>query len=202
MRGVRLLGKDGVEKLKMKERIRSVPTLGVKPALRRCGLCGKTGRLTKTECCGRWICDDESEYVLFSFARNSCHRNHRSYTLCGFHHANEHRDGWKECSVCRKEFETEMYVYYGTNEHNFEVLENPPDFAPTRCTKCNAVINLGNDGYSLFRGEYSCSSCSDENLQGLLKGTGSEPNSALQRSVPRVTSLADRRKGRATRPRR
>lgn len=34
-----------------------------KPAPRggkpRCGLCGKTKNLTKTECCGNWICDDE-----------------------------------------------------------------------------------------------------------------------------------------------
>jgi hypothetical protein len=40
----------------------------------RCGLCGKTKKLTKTECCGEWICDDEDKYVLFSYARNSCYR--------------------------------------------------------------------------------------------------------------------------------
>ena len=28
----------------------------------RCGLCGKRGNLTKTECCGQWICDDEDNY--------------------------------------------------------------------------------------------------------------------------------------------
>lgn len=38
----------------------------------RCGLCGKTTNLTKTECCGTWICDDEHKYVMFSYARNSC----------------------------------------------------------------------------------------------------------------------------------
>ncbi len=31
----------------------------------------------------------------------------------------------------RESFETEMYVYYGTNEYNFEVLENPPEYEPT-----------------------------------------------------------------------
>ena len=36
----------------------------------RCGLCGKSGKLIKTECCGQWICDDEDKYVLFSYARN------------------------------------------------------------------------------------------------------------------------------------
>lgn len=33
---------------------------------KQCGLCGSTKNLTKTECCGNWICDDEDEYVLFS----------------------------------------------------------------------------------------------------------------------------------------
>ncbi len=46
----------------------------------RCGLCGKTKNLTKTECCGQWICDDEHKYVLFSYAQNSCFRNHHRYT--------------------------------------------------------------------------------------------------------------------------
>lgn len=47
----------------------------------RCGLCGKKGELIKTECCGQWICDDEVDYVPFSYDRNSCSRNHRCYTL-------------------------------------------------------------------------------------------------------------------------
>lgn len=92
----------------------------------RCGLCGKTKNLTKTECCDNWICDDEHKYVMFSYARNSCSRNHRRYTLCGFHNAEGHPGNWKECPKCREQIETEMYVYYGTNEYNFETLPNPP----------------------------------------------------------------------------
>jgi hypothetical protein len=38
----------------------------------RCGVCGKTGKLKKSSCCGQWICDDEDKYVIFSYARNSC----------------------------------------------------------------------------------------------------------------------------------
>jgi hypothetical protein len=38
-----------------------------KPDAPRCGLCGKRGRLVRTECCGQWICDDEDSYVLFSY---------------------------------------------------------------------------------------------------------------------------------------
>jgi hypothetical protein len=97
----------------------------------RCGLCGATKNLTKTECCSQWICDDEHKYQLFSFARNSCHRNHRRFTLCGFHHAEEHPGRWQDCPKCRDQIETEMYVYYGTNEYNFEVLQNPPEYEPT-----------------------------------------------------------------------
>jgi len=66
---------------------------------RRCGLCGKTGRLTRTECCGKWICDDADEYVMFSYARNSCYRNHDRFTLCGYHHTEGHAGDWKECAV-------------------------------------------------------------------------------------------------------
>jgi len=126
----------------------------------RCGLCGKTKNLTKTECCGNWICDDEHNYVLFSYARNSCCRNHDRYTLCSHHFNEGHSGDWKTCKKCRNDFETEMYVYYGTNEYNFEKLENPPKFKPTRCAKCQKIINLGSDGYSMHMGKYYCMECS------------------------------------------
>ena len=69
----------------------------------RCGLCGSTTNLTKTECCGQWICDDEGRYVPFSYARNSCYRNHRRYTLCGYHHAEGHPGHWKDCLQCKED---------------------------------------------------------------------------------------------------
>jgi len=127
----------------------------------KCGLCGKTKNLTKTECCGQWICDDEHKYKLFSYARNSCSRNHRRYTLCSHHYEEEHSGVWQTCQKCREDFETEMYVYYGTNEYNFEKLENPPKYKPTRCAKCKKVISLGEDGYSIKGGQYFCMECSD-----------------------------------------
>jgi len=135
---------------------------GRRPGLpaRRCGLCGKTRKLTRTECCHQWICDDEDSYVLFSYARNSCSRNHRRFTLCGSHFAEEHAGDWRECARCRNAFETEMYVYYGTNEYNFAKLENPPSFEPTRCKKCHAVIRLPDGGYTMTRGSYVCGRCS------------------------------------------
>ena len=130
----------------------------------RCGLCGKTTKLTKTECCGQWICDDEDQYILFSYARNSCYRNHRRYTLCGYHHSEGHSGNWKTCPDCRNEIETEMYVYYGTNEYNFEKLEDPPEYEPTLCSKCNEVIVLSEGGYSMKGGEYYCAKCTNIDL--------------------------------------
>ena len=126
----------------------------------RCGLCGKTRNLTKTECCGQWNCDDEGKYVAFSYARTSCSRNHRRLTLCGFHHSEEHSGAWTDCSICRKAFETELYVYYGTNEFNFTKLENPPSYEPTKCGGCRRIILLGEGGYSLHKGKYWCDNCS------------------------------------------
>ena len=129
----------------------------------RCGLCGKTKNLTKTECCGNWICDDEHNYVMFSFARNSCSRNHDRYTLCSYHFNEGHPGDWKTCKKCRDDFETEIYVYYGTNEYNFEKLENPPTFKPKRCAKCGKILDLGEGGYSIKAGKYYCMDCSGIN---------------------------------------
>jgi len=131
-----------------------------------CGLCGNTKNLTKTECCGNWICDDEQDYVMFSYARNSCYRNHWRYTLCGFHHTEGHEGRWQDCAECRDSFETEMYVYYGTNEYNFEKLPNPPAFEPTHCHQCGRVISLGEDGYSMAGGDYFCDRCTAERMGG------------------------------------
>lgn len=127
----------------------------------RCGLCGKTRKLTKTECCGQWICDDEDKYVLFSYANNSCSRNHRRYTLCSFHYNEEHSGRWQDCKQCRKSIEPEMYVWFGTNEYNFEKLTNPPAYKPTKCAKCKKVISLSEDGYLIKNGKYICEGCSD-----------------------------------------
>ena len=127
---------------------------------RRCGLCCSTTKeLTRTPCCGNWICDDEHEYVLFSFARNSCHRNHDRYTLCSSHYNNGHSGRWQDCKKCRTDFETEMYVWYSTNEYNFEKLENPPKFKPTHCIDCGRVINLGTDGFLYSAEGYRCDRC-------------------------------------------
>lgn len=49
-----------------------------------------------------------------------------------------------------------MYVHAGTNEYNFEKLDNPPDYEPTHCCKCGVVIVLSEGGYSQRGDEYWC----------------------------------------------
>jgi hypothetical protein len=102
---------------------------------------------------------------MFSYARNSCSRNHRRYTLCGYHHVAGHAGDWRECAECRDNFETEIYVYYGTNEYNFVKLENAPAFEPTLCSTCGERLNLGEGGYA-WRGEgkYACMTCTEREL--------------------------------------
>ncbi len=168
----------------------------------RCGLCGKTGRLAKTECCGNWLCADEGSYVPFSYARNSCQRNHGRLTLCGYHHVEEHPGSWKDCVTCRADFEAEMYVYYGTNKYNFEKLEHPPAYKPTRCATCNVVINLGKDSYSCLGRKYWCQDCSDQEMREILRGAPRSEAGARQRPASRVTAPSKKPTGRPARSRR
>ena len=131
------------------------------PAKPKCGLCGKGKNLTKTPCCDQWICDDEHKYVVFSYAKNSCSRNHRRYTLCGFHHNEGHSGKWQDCKACREGFEPEMVVYYGTNEYNFEKLQNPPEYEPSHCSICSGIIKFGTDGYTMKGDQLWCTKCKD-----------------------------------------
>lgn len=126
---------------------------------KKCFICGATKNLVRTECCGKWICDDEDKYVPFSYARNSCHRNHRRFTLCAYHHDNGHKGDWKTCKECREMAEPEMVAWYGTNEYNWEKMPNPPKFKPTKCFKCGKIINLPQGGYSHGKEGYQCSDC-------------------------------------------
>lgn len=148
----------------------------------RCGLCGGTRKkVAKTWCCGNWVCGDERDYVLFSYARNICSRNHRRFTLCGYHAAAEHKGDWQTCKQCRDDFfhELEMYVWYGTNEYNFTRLENPPAFKPTYCGKCGRRLILPDGGYSDLCGEYRCENCpiTEKERTGIIQAYESKKKS-------------------------
>jgi len=71
--------------------------------------------------------------------------------------------------MCRNGFETKMYVYYGTNEYNFEKLENPPTYLPTKCARCGVVISLGYDGYSVKGDKYFCEECADKEMEDAVR---------------------------------
>lgn len=128
-----------------------------KPA---CGLCGKRKKLIQTDCCRNWICNDEDNYVVFSYARNSCSRNHRRYTLCAAHDQEQHSGDWQSCNACKKLFPTEMYDWYGTNEYNFEKLKALLPFTPAQCAACSCMIFISQEGYcSKPDGSYLCEQC-------------------------------------------
>lgn len=119
-----------------------------------CGLCGSSKKLTKTECCDNWICDDEDSYVLHSFARNSCYRNHDRYTLCGFHYHNNHSGEWQDCKACKDAFDLSDYVDRGTNAYNFEVLKDP-EKVTIKCVNCGFTgDNLDGFAYRTSRGDF------------------------------------------------
>jgi len=103
---------------------------------------------------------------MFSYARNSCWRNHDRYTLCAYHYHEGHTGAWQTCKTCRESFETEDYVDMATNEYNFEKLQNPPSYKPTKCAECGKVIIRAHGGYSIVPNKgYVCGACS---LKGIL----------------------------------
>ena len=68
-----------------------------------------------------------------------------SYTVCAAHYHEGHSGHWKSCKECAELWEKEDYVWYATNEYNFEKLENPPEYEPTRCSGCNKILDLINE---------------------------------------------------------
>jgi len=141
----------------------------LKGSNKQCILCGKKTKLVKTECCKQWICDDEDKYQLFSYSTVSCSRNHRRYTVCGYHHTEEHSGKWQTCDKCKNEIDTEMYVWYGTNEYNFEKLANPPKFDPTHCAECDRIIKRGMEGYThMPNGTFLCEECGQKHMDKLM----------------------------------
>ncbi len=92
--------------------------------------------------------------------KRSCWIKHGRFTLCGGHHAEGHAGDWKTCEVCPRTWETEMYVWYGTNKYNFEKLPNPPAYEPKHCVGCGRVIVLSKDAYTHNPdGSYACVDC-------------------------------------------
>jgi DNA-directed RNA polymerase subunit RPC12/RpoP len=66
---------------------------------------------------------------------------------------------------------TEDYVWYGTNEYNFEKLPDPPAYKPTKCADCAKDIVLSEDEYSNLGKDYFCSDCTERRLEQRAKET-------------------------------
>ena len=124
---------------------------------KKCGLCGSTKKkLTKTPCCGNWICDDVHMYQIFSYAKNSCYRNHDRYTLCSTHYHEGHTGRWQDCKKCKDDIDLPNYNYFGTNEYNFEVLENVEKCIMS-CVNCGFTTDSMEDfAYQTSKGYYCC----------------------------------------------
>ena len=125
-----------------------------------CGLCGSNKKkLTKTPCCNNLICNDYEDYVMFSFATNSCNRNHDRYTLCATHYHEKHNGHWQDCKKCKNNFEPEMVAWYGTNEFNFEKLKDVPKFKPKHYEDCKKEIYISKENHIVLGGKVWCSKC-------------------------------------------
>jgi hypothetical protein len=155
-----------------------------------CGLCGKTDNLVKTDCCGVWICDEGHKDVGLSSDLNSCFGNHDHYTLCSYHFTHRHKGAWQSCSACRKSFETEMYVWYGTNNFNFSKLETPPPYEPTKCIDCGCLIVLSSDQYARCADGHRCLDCSDLQAEKRFRRIVEDREKEMTRKKEREASRA------------
>lgn len=84
----------------------------------RCGICGETKNLEKTECCGEWVCMDDTSSS--NPKPNKCHTFHRRYTICSYHHDLGHTGDWRECRTCKESFPAVVFVEMSENEFNFK----------------------------------------------------------------------------------
>ena len=127
----------------------------VKTKKKTCGLCGATKKLIKTPCCSNWICDDSHKYVLFSYATNSCYRNHARYTICATHYNSNHNGKWQECKKCKDEYLIENYFDLATNDFNFEKLQNTPKIT-IKCISCGFQSNNMQDFAFQTNNDFYC----------------------------------------------
>jgi len=135
-----------------------------------CAVCGKTGKMALSACCNKPMCVEAPKRSK-RYRNKSCYEGHARYTLCASHHTEGHSGDWKNCRKCIESCEAEMYNWYGTNEYNFDKLPKLLEYEPAICKHCGKVISLVNDGYSGFKGDYTCWDCllKEDSLDDLCK---------------------------------
>ena len=65
-------------------------------------------------------------------------------TFCLTHYYSKHKGKWQECKQCKDEYSIENYVYFATNDFNFEKLPNAPKIT-IRCVNCEFESNTMED---------------------------------------------------------
>lgn len=126
-----------------------------------CGICGERNNLVRTSCCGNILCDNQEEYVLFSYSRKFCVRSHDRYTMCSFHKSEGHRsEDWRQCNQCKEQLTSETdkegrpaRVWHSTNGYNFTpMLESDyrkGSMITAGCGECGNRVATGFEGYSM-----------------------------------------------------
>ena len=115
---------------------------------------------------------------MFTYARNSCWRNHHRYTICGSHYREGHGGDWKTCANCRDVLDTEDYVSNSTSIWNFldgGRLENPPKFDETKCSQCGVQVKKSLSGYSMKGDDIYCNACTTMQLPARFRQAGGFP---------------------------
>ncbi len=90
--------------------------LKVKPISgERCSLCGeKSLLLGKSKCCDQWFCCDTD--FLSIRGGGYCQFKHEHYSICYFHHNENHQGRWQGCKECRD--------FFGEEQFNEELNQN------------------------------------------------------------------------------
>eukprot|EP01133_Synstelium_polycarpum_P012996 gene12996-15287_t len=163
--------------------VNPIGDLQVKSSEKKCHICGQQPsrnlKLTRTECCGNWVCDNEDQYQLFSGSRDFCGRSHAKYTICGTksHTARKHQSpDWRTCQQCKVEPpekgmlaglfggppSKESSLYFGTNGYNFMPMLNVPyNRVTVDCGRCKRAFLSYIEGSSLTMGDNTiiCPEC-------------------------------------------
>uniref|UniRef100_A0A7S2RFB8 MYND-type domain-containing protein n=1 Tax=Mucochytrium quahogii TaxID=96639 RepID=A0A7S2RFB8_9STRA len=122
--------------------------------------------LTFTRCCNAAVCDNTSEYQVFSYSRDFCHRSHCFYTVCASHFEEGHSGDWRtcqDCKVARAEEGEGSRSFSSTNGFNItpclesDIPQGSQITIP--CHGCKGRITPGFDAKRTLGGNVFCAEC-------------------------------------------
>lgn len=145
----------------------AMPPAQQRQVRRMCGLCrARKPPFKYTECCRRVVCADEGNYVLMSYGRNSCSRNHNRYTNCSNHNQAGHAGRWQDCAACKNGYDEYDWWTFGSNPPdlaaccNFpdDVLQGPRPSLPL-CSGCRRPVDTATEAHSFGATGLCCMAC-------------------------------------------